>query len=125
MVHSSQARKLRRELDAELASVAAASGENLVWSTAEKTLIERIMSTVDRIGDLSKDYAAAETSKQRVALSVEIRLCDAQLARMLKAVRVEVPKQESLTTIKARRAVNVRWDRERQRHAEAGGNASS
>jgi hypothetical protein len=117
MTHCTAARKLRRELNAELASVAAQTGQTLVWSTAESALIERAMCTVDRLQDLQADYADAGTPKQRLAISTEIRLCDGQLARLLKAVRVEAPKQESMTTIKARQAVNVRWQRERERSA--------
>jgi hypothetical protein len=117
VTHCYAARKLRRELNAELAFVAQQTGQTLVWSTAEAALIERAMATVDRIGDLQKDYDAAETAKQRLVISTEIRLCDGQLARLLKAVKVEAPRQESLTTIKARQAVNVRWQRERECNA--------
>jgi hypothetical protein len=105
-------------LNAELAQVTQQTGQNLVWSTAEAALISRAMSTVDRIVDLEKDYAEAATAKQRLAISTEIRLCDGQLARLLKAVRVEAPKAaETLTTIKARAAVNARWQKERERNA--------
>lgn len=118
MTHCTAARKLRRELNAELASVAQQTGQTLVWSTAEAVLIERAMSTVDRIADLQRDYDEAETPKQRLAISTEIRLCDGALARLLKAVRVEAPKQESLTTIRARHAANARWEGERNAAGE-------
>lgn len=118
MAHCSAALKLRRELNAELASVVQQTGQNLVWSTAEVALIERAMATVDRLVDLQCDYNAAETPKLRIQLSTELRLCDAQLARLLKAVKVEAPKLESTTTVKARRAANFRWDRDR--NGEAG-----
>jgi hypothetical protein len=117
VAHCNAARKLKRELDKELSSVGAQSGQSLVWSTAEAALIERALCTVDRLQDLQADYSAAETAKQRVAVSTEIRLCDGQLSRLLKQIKVEAPKAETLTTIKARAAVNARWQKERERNA--------
>jgi hypothetical protein len=73
----------------------------------------RIGATIDRIEDLSTDYADAGGAATRVKLSAELRLCDASLARLLKLIKTDVPAAESLTTVKARRAVNVRWDRQR------------
>lgn len=69
--------------------------------------------TVDRIADLSSDYATAQDSKSRVKLSAEIRLCDSSLARLLRLIRTDVPHAPSQTTLKAQRAANARWDRER------------
>jgi len=112
MAHSAAARKLRRELDAELARNAAQAGTELVWTAADRAVLERISATVDHIGDLSRDYEAADDAKTRVKLSSEIRLLDGLLARLLKQVRTEAPQPESLRTIKARRAAAVRWSRD-------------
>ena len=49
IAHSSAARKLRRELDQELASNAAAAGTELYWTAAELAILERIAATVDHI----------------------------------------------------------------------------
>jgi hypothetical protein len=122
MAHSTAARKLRKALDAELALMAQRSGQSLFWSTAEETLIERCMSTMDRLGDLQRDYNQAETSKARLAISTEIRLCDGQLARMLKVIRPELPgKPATITTLRARRAADARWAKERERNAAGNG----
>jgi hypothetical protein len=122
MAHSAKALQLRKDLNRELTSVAQQSGQDLVWSTAEAALIERAMATVDRLQDLQRDYKAAETPKQRVAISTEIRLCDGQLERLLRRIKPEPQKApETLTTIKNRAAANVRWQRERDRNAAAAG----
>jgi hypothetical protein len=63
------------------------------------------------ICDLDAAYAGASEPKVKAKLAVEIRLQDAALARLLKQVKTGVPQPESLTTLKARRAVNIRWER--------------
>jgi len=112
MAHSEAARKLRRELDKELAANAAHAGEELVWTASERAILERVSATIDHISDLSRDYAAADDAKLRMKLSGEIRLLDGLLTRLLKQVRTDVPQPESLRTIKARRAAQVRWERD-------------
>jgi hypothetical protein len=110
MAHSPAARRLRRELDKELAANAAAAGTELVWTAADKAILERISATVDHISDLSRDYAAADEVKLRLKLAGEIRLQDALLTRLLKLVKTEPPQQPSLRSVKAARAARVRWD---------------
>jgi hypothetical protein len=72
--HSSEARRLRRDLDKQLALAAAASGRQLRWSPSELELLELITAAIDRKVDLQADYAAADEAKLRVKLSAEIRL---------------------------------------------------
>ena len=74
---------------------------------------------VDRIQDLETDYAAAETVKQRLEISSEIRLSDGLLQRLLAQVSTAAPQPEALISIKNRRAANVRWARERAQYAGA------
>ena len=66
-------------------------------------------------------YASAVAEKVDpkllVKLSAELRLLDKQVAALLKDIETDAPAKESLTSIKARRAVNVRWDNERARNA--------
>jgi hypothetical protein len=89
--HSSEARRVRRDLDKELAASAAASGRNLVWSAAETQVLRLISAAIDRKVDLSVDYAAATDAKVRVKLSAEVRLLGAHIARLLKQVKTELP----------------------------------
>ena len=100
MAHSRAARKLRRELDAELKANGVAAGSELEWTAADRVTLERIACTVDRIGDLTRDYdAVGDDVKLRRQLAGEIRLQDAQLSRMLKLVKTEAPPPEpSLTS---------------------------
>jgi hypothetical protein len=110
IAHSSAARKLRRELDQELAANSAAAGTELYWTAAELAILERIACTIDHIQDLSSDYARAETPKLRVQIAAEIRLQDGLLARLLKLVRTDVTNTvESPATRRARRAAQARW----------------
>src|ERR1700754_3865844 len=74
--HSSEARRVRRELDKELAATAAATGRNLVWSAADHQVLELISAAIGRKVDLSQDYAATQEPKTRVKLSAEIRLIE-------------------------------------------------
>jgi thioredoxin-like negative regulator of GroEL len=108
--HSRPARKLRRELDKELAANAAESGDELSWSAADVVVLERIACAVDRIQDLQRDYAAAgDDVKLRVKLAGEIRLCDGLLSRLLGTVKTDAPVVESRATQRGRRAANIRW----------------
>lgn len=110
-MHSRAARKLRRELDAELRANGKAVSDELFWSAAELATLERIACTQDRIEDLQRDYAAAVDVKLRAALSTEIRLLDGLLSRLLKTIKTDAPVQvpESRASQRARRAANMRW----------------
>jgi hypothetical protein len=48
---------------------------------------------------------------------VELRQLDAAVIRLLKELDTGPPEPDSLTTIKARNAMNIRWARERERNA--------
>lgn len=114
--HSSQARKLRRELDAQLAEAAAESGTELTFSAEEEQLIEQIMATIDRREELQSLYDAAEDIKDKVKLAGEVRLSEGHIERMLRRVSTEAPAQAkpmSKTSMMASRAANARWARER------------
>jgi hypothetical protein len=108
---SSEARKVLRELDAELAAASAGVGTNLVWTAADRQLLSLIGDSIDRHVDLAAHYAAADDVKSRVKLSAEMRLLEGSLARLLRQVHTDIPKNESQTTLKARRAARARWDR--------------
>ncbi len=110
--HSSEARRVRRELDKELAASGAASGRNLVWSAAETQILDLISAAIDRKVDLSADYAAAADAKLRVKLSGEIRLLEAHIARLLKQVKTDLPQPMTRVSQKARNAALARWNKE-------------
>jgi hypothetical protein len=115
--HTPEAVRLLADLDADLAAASEASGRDLEWSTAETEAREAIADTVDRrrvVKGLWDEHC--DDPKLAVKLSVELRQLDAAVVRLLKEISTEPPQPESLTTIKARRAVNTRWDRERQRN---------
>ena len=115
--HSSEARRLRRELDKQLDAAARQSGRSLRWSPSELQLLELITDAIDRKVDLQKDYAAAEDAKARVQISTEVRLLEGHIERMLRRVKVEVPQPVTRRSQKARDAANARWQMERRRDA--------
>ena len=59
MRHSSDARHLLRELDAELLAVSNRTGRSLVWTPQDRAVLELIADTVDRRVDLAPLCAAA------------------------------------------------------------------
>lgn len=109
MAHSPEARKVRRELDKELAAAGAASGRDLVWSAAETQVLGLISAAIDRKVDLSADYAAATGANVRVKLSSEVRLLEGHIARLLKQVKTDIDEPVSRVSEKAQMAANVRW----------------
>ncbi|WP_235674636.1 hypothetical protein [Mycolicibacterium pulveris] len=115
--HCAEARKVLRELDAELAASSERTGTTLVWTAADRAVLDAIAANIDRRVDLTADYQASTEPKVRVKLSAELRLLEGALARLLKEVHTDIPAPESQTTIKARRAANARWH---PRHAPTG-----
>jgi hypothetical protein len=111
--HCQAAIKLRTELDAELEANGQSVGEQLFWNAAELALLERLACVQDRIEDLTRDYSAAKTPKDRIRLSTELRLCDGAVRLLLKEISTEPPVTEELSaaSLRARRAANARWNR--------------
>jgi hypothetical protein len=110
---SSEARKVLRELDAELESVRRASGKPLQWSAAEAQLRTEIADALDRKADLMAAYADAEDIELKVKLSGEIRLLQNAVARWVQQVKTDLPQPRSRTSEKAAAAARARWDREK------------
>jgi hypothetical protein len=107
VAHCAEARRVRRELDKELAETGARSGRSLVWTAADREVLA--WSAIDRKCDLQRDYSAAEDAKTRVKVSAEIRLLENSISRMLRQIKTDTPAPESLRSIKARAAVMRRW----------------
>jgi hypothetical protein len=117
--HCVEAKRVVTNLEAELAAAGQARGETLVWSAADRELIDMLVRDIDRRGGLRRRYAATRDAKMAVKLSNELRQIDTAIMRLLNAIRTDVPQPESLVTLKNRRAANVRWQRERERNAGA------
>jgi hypothetical protein len=120
IARSAEARKVLRELNAELTATSNRTGQQLLWSAAETEILDLIASTIDRKVDLTRDYTEADTPVLRIKLSGELRLLENSLARLLKQVQTEVPAPMSSVSRKAQKAANTRWDRERARAASGG-----
>ena len=114
---SSAARQLLEELDAELAASAAAAGTTLAFSAAERQLISLAADALDRRAQLAAVHDKTDDIKEQIKLSREIRLSDMAVQRLLSKISTAAPRRETLTSVKARNAVNVRWQRERDRNA--------
>jgi hypothetical protein len=112
MAKSPEAKKIRRELDKELQSVAQERGHTLVWSAQENAIIDLICDEIDRKMEIFELYEAATDAKVKVKLSTEMRLLEQSVARLLRQVKTDVPARESKRTQAARRAVRARWDRD-------------
>jgi short-subunit dehydrogenase len=110
MAHCAEARRVRRELDEQLAASAAASGRTLVWTAQDRAVLELIASAIDRKNDLQRYYEAADEAKTLAKISAELRLTEASIARLLKQVSTDAPQTMSLRSVKAQRAVRARWD---------------
>jgi hypothetical protein len=120
---SSAARKLKRELDNQLQSVAAATNRQLAWSPTESALIEQVLDALDRKSALQADWAAADNADARLRIAAEIRLIEAHTERVLRRIVIEAPAappaSRGNTSRKAQAAANSRWNRQRleDRHA--------
>ncbi|BBY91339.1 hypothetical protein MGALJ_10080 [Mycobacterium gallinarum] len=111
MAKSPEARKIRRDLDKELESVAHERGHTLVWSAQEQAVIGLICDQIDRKVEIFAAYEESSDPKVKVKLSGEMRLLEQSVARLLRQVKTDVPGPESQRTVAARRAVRARWDR--------------
>jgi hypothetical protein len=116
---SEEAQRVLCALNAELAAAAKEAGRELVWSAAEREVLDLITEQIDRKVELAQRYAEAEQTRLKIALATEVRLTEVAIARLLKLINTEVPVDPPLsaTSMKARRAAQSRWDRERARRA--------
>jgi hypothetical protein len=108
--HSVEAMALMAELSAELAENSAARGllEPLVWSAAERAVLESVARNVDRTVDLWARYHASDDDKIRAKLSAELRLLETSLKGLLAAVKTDIPAPKSA---RATHAAETRWRR--------------
>jgi len=116
---SEEAQRVLCALNAELAAAAKEAGRELVWSAAEREVLDLITEQIDRKVELAQRYDEADQVRVKIALATEVRLTEVAIARLLKTISTEVPVDPPLsaTSMKARRAAQSRWDRERARRA--------
>jgi hypothetical protein len=111
MAKSSEARRILRDLDKQLAASSERSGRTLAWNAQERAILAQISSILDRKAEEFLDlYKAAEDVKAKLKLSAEIRLLEQATARLIRGIETDIPEPTSLRTIKARRAAHARWD---------------
>ena len=114
-IHSAEAMALLASLDAEAVENAEARGEIELpadWSAAERAVLELIAGAVDRKVDLEARYDAAQDDiKLLLKLSGELRLIEANVARLLKNVNTDVPPEPTTVSRKASAAAKTRWRR--------------
>jgi hypothetical protein len=112
MARSAEARKILRDLDKELDSAAQRSGQNLVWSAQERAVLGLISDEIDRKQAILEAWEQSTDPKVQCRLSAEARLLEQSIARLLKAIKTDLPARPSSKTAMARRAANARWERE-------------
>lgn len=111
--HTAAAKRLLSALDSELAEAGLRQGQELFWTTKEVEMREILARTVDRRVRIERLCAQSNDPKVIAKLSVEIRQLDGMTTKLLKEIKTDIPAAPSLTSIKARRAANTRWERER------------
>ena len=116
-VRSPDAQRIIAALDAELAESAKQAGHDLVWSAAEADVIAMIGAQIDRRVELSAQYEACGKIETRLKIAVELRLLEVSISRLYRQVSTEAPAPMSITSLKAQRAANSRWTRERMNRA--------
>lgn len=110
---STAAQEILAALNDELAASAKAAGRELVWSAAEMDVLGMICAAVDRRVELTAAYDECETTDSKLKIATELRLTEAAIARMYKQVSTDLPAPMSAVSLKAQRAANARWTRER------------
>lgn len=101
-----------RSLDEQLALVGQERGESLEWSPQERFQLDLLAAEIDRTVDLAAMYdACGDDVKLRIKLSAELRLLRQSTARMIAAIKTELPERPTPTTRKAQRAANAHWGR--------------
>jgi alpha-beta hydrolase superfamily lysophospholipase len=88
---SAETRRVLRELDKELAAASRRLGREIVWSASEQAILGQISSILDRKQDFLEAYEAAEEIKVRLKISAEVRLLEQAAARLVQAVKTDVP----------------------------------
>jgi hypothetical protein len=110
-VKSLEAKRILRELDKELAAASERCGQQLVWSAQDSAVLAQLSSVLDRKAELVDLYDDAKSVKNKLLLSREIRLLEQSSARLVQLIKTDLAPAESMTTRKARRAAQARWDR--------------
>jgi hypothetical protein len=116
--HTSEAPKLRKQLDDQLATLNRQTGRNQVWAATELAVLDMIVSQTDRKVELEKLYESTDDASEKVKISAEVRLLDAATERMLRKLNEAMPKPQatgSRRSEKARAAANSRWQMEDRR----------
>lgn len=114
-----RATKILAALDRDREAASKVAGAPLIWDAAELAYRDMIVDVAGRQADLAKDYAAAETSKERVRISAETRQLEIVLVRLVKQFTIANSKVKapapppSITSIKASHASRARWDKVR------------
>jgi hypothetical protein len=120
--NSVEAQRFLREMQEELAENAKATGMTLAFSAAERETLGNIAAHIDRKVELRKLYDEAQQVRVKLAVATECRLIEAAITRLLRTVDTCGPvddehDDEHMTPmqIKAQKAVQTRWRRERLR----------
>lgn len=110
---SAKAEAVLQSLDEQLAFAGQERGEVLEWSAQERFQLDLLAGEIDRTVDLEALYASCGDDEVglRVKLSAELRLLRQSVARMVRALKTELPERPSPASRKARRAANARWGR--------------
>ncbi|TWS20645.1 hypothetical protein FK529_04695 [Tsukamurella asaccharolytica] len=116
-----EGRKLRRRLDAALAAEASRLGRTLVWDDRELEYLALAEGAADRRADLlallAAEQAGAAGTALIVKLNTEIRAQDRALVDLLGRIHIGEGPAKS---VRHQKAVQVRWDRQREQEATGG-----
>jgi hypothetical protein len=118
-------------MDDELARVGGILGADIAWSQGEVELLDTVARDTDRRAALERAHAECDDlgTPRALKLAQEIRLNEAQTARLIAKLQKELSKMlasrpsedaqlpQSVASRKASRAAKMRWNREHLRQA--------
>lgn len=109
---------LLKSIDAAALKNAAKRGHSEIrWDHVETQQREQLADLVDRGQEMKVLFDAAEDPALKVKISNELRQIDKAIGNLVAAIKVDAEPAPSVTSIKARKAANARWDRELGRNA--------
>lgn len=106
-------RAIVKALNNDLKTAADERGEDLTWTERDLDTITAIADLADIRADLLKRYRQSEDLAAATKTATEIRQLSTTIGRLTDRLKIDAPPAKSITSVKASRAANIRWDRAR------------
>lgn len=106
-----------KALNTDLATAATERGEDLTWTERDLDTIAAIANLADIRADLLKRYRQSEDLAAATKTATEVRQLSTTIGRLTDRLKIDAVPQKSITSVKASRAANIRWERARAQGA--------